>query len=294
MRNAIAMMNTKGGVGKSTLVLGLAETLSAQFGKNVLVIDTDAQASVSLMLLTAGNLNKLQVDGLTIVDMLVSKVLKDEPVSWTQFAVSGVSDVEEARTVYLVPSDMQLTLFEREVAKEKQLARLRTSVGGLLTDMRSVFDVIFIDCPPGLSVLTECWLREADFYISPTKPDHICVYALEVFNHFKNLNPEMGICREPRRAHQHAGHAVQEPTPNSSSACWRTRKSLLPASRAAHQRAATRDPLQNDGTHVRQQVSRQIRRRAANLCVELLDRLDQANPASDRPASARPAAPAAR
>ena len=47
MRNTIAVMNTKGGVGKSTLVLALAETLSAYYGKNVLVIDSDSQASVS-------------------------------------------------------------------------------------------------------------------------------------------------------------------------------------------------------------------------------------------------------
>ena len=47
MRNALAVMNTKGGVGKSTLVLAMAETLSAKFRKNVLIIDSDAQASVS-------------------------------------------------------------------------------------------------------------------------------------------------------------------------------------------------------------------------------------------------------
>ena len=39
MRNALAVMNTKGGVGKSTLVLAMAETLSAMFRKNVLIID---------------------------------------------------------------------------------------------------------------------------------------------------------------------------------------------------------------------------------------------------------------
>jgi MinD superfamily P-loop ATPase len=60
LRNSIAVMNAKGGVGKSPLVLALAETLSAKFGKNVLVIDTDAQASVSLMLMSSGNLNRLQ------------------------------------------------------------------------------------------------------------------------------------------------------------------------------------------------------------------------------------------
>src|ERR1700730_6722145 len=193
MRNVIAMMNTKGGVGKSTLVLAIAETLSAKFAKNVLVIDADAQASVSLMLLSAGNLNRLQVDGLTVVDLLVASVLKGISVDWPSYVVAGVSDVDEARSVFLIPSDMQLTLFEREVAKQRLLVRLRASVGALLSCVRAMFDIILIDCAPGLSVLTESWLREADFYLSPTNPDHLSAYALEVLAHFRGLNPEMGF-----------------------------------------------------------------------------------------------------
>ncbi|HWB46361.1 MAG TPA: ParA family protein [Hyphomicrobiaceae bacterium] len=193
MRNTIAVMNTKGGVGKSTLVLALAETLSAKFKKNVLIIDSDAQASVSAMLLTAANLHRLQSDGLTIVDLLVASVLNNQTVEWPRFVVGGVSDVDEARSVYLIPSDMQLTLFEREVSKESLHARLRTSIGGLLTHVRGVFDIILVDCPPGLSVLTESWLREADFHLSPTKPDYVSTCGLEVFRRFKGLNPEMGF-----------------------------------------------------------------------------------------------------
>ena len=129
MRNTIAVMNTKGGVGKSTLVLSLAETLSAQFRKNVLIINSNSQASVSAMLLTAANLHRLQSEGLTIVDLLVASVLNNVAVEWPRFVVGGVSDVDEARTVYLIPSDMQLTLFEREVSKESLHARLRSSIG---------------------------------------------------------------------------------------------------------------------------------------------------------------------
>jgi chromosome partitioning protein len=193
MRNTIAVMNTKGGVGKSTLVLALAETLSAQFRKNVLIIDSDSQASVSAMLLTAANLHRLQSEGLTIVDLLVSSVLNSQAVEWPRFVVGGVSDVDEARTVYLIPSDMQLTLFEREVSKESLHARLRGSISNLLSNVRGVFDVVFVDCPPGLSVLTESWLREADFHFSPTKPDYVSTCGLEVFRRFKGLNPEMGF-----------------------------------------------------------------------------------------------------
>jgi chromosome partitioning protein len=88
---------------------------------------------------------------------------------------------------------MQLTLFEREVSLEQALIQLRTSIGDLIRQLRPVFDLVLIDCPPGLSVVTECWLREADYHILPVVPDHLSVYALEVFSYFKGRNPEMGF-----------------------------------------------------------------------------------------------------
>lgn len=193
MRNTIAVMNTKGGVGKSTLVLALAETLSAAHNKNVLVIDSDAQATASNMLMTVNDLYRLQRDGLTIVDYLVAKVLRDEDAKWSDFVIRDVSDVDDARSVYLMPSDMQLTLFEREVSKEAAHGKLRASIAEVLNAVREIFDIVLIDCPPGLSVLTESWLREADFHISPTKADYVSVCGLEVFRRFKALNPEMGF-----------------------------------------------------------------------------------------------------
>ena len=193
MRNAIAVMNTKGGVGKSTLVLALAEPISATYGKNVLVIDSDAQASVSSMLMTVSGLYKLQSEGATIVDYLHASVLKNQKTDWPKFIVRNVSDVDDAGSVFLLPSDMQLTLLEREVSKESLHGRLREVIAELLAGVRKVFDVVLIDCPPGLSVLTESWLREADFHISPTKADYVSVCGLEVFRRFKSLNPEMGF-----------------------------------------------------------------------------------------------------
>jgi chromosome partitioning protein len=88
---------------------------------------------------------------------------------------------------------MQLTLLEREVSKESLHARLRAVIAELLAGVRKVFDIVLVDCPPGLSVLTESWLREADFHISPTKADYVSVCGLEVFRRFKSLNPEMGF-----------------------------------------------------------------------------------------------------
>ncbi|MCB1515186.1 MAG: ParA family protein, partial [Hyphomicrobiaceae bacterium] len=87
MRKTVAVMNTKGGVGKSTLVLALAETLSAFHGKNVLVIDSDSQASVSSMLVPVQGLHKLQTESTTVVDYLVATVLRGTEVNWTDYVV---------------------------------------------------------------------------------------------------------------------------------------------------------------------------------------------------------------
>lgn len=193
MRNTIAVMNTKGGVGKSTILLALAETLAAYHAKNVLVIDSDSQASVSSMLMSTADLYKLQSSSLTLVDYLVATVLNDQAEDWPRFVVRNLSDVDDAKSVYLIPSDVQLTLFEREVSRESLHARLRASIAHLLKEVRPVFDIVLIDCPPGLSVLTESWLREADYHVTPTKADYISTCGLEVFRRFKSLNPEMGF-----------------------------------------------------------------------------------------------------
>lgn len=193
MRNSITVMNAKGGVGKSTLVLALAETLSAFHGKRVLVIDSDAQASVSHMLMPQQQLTAVQDERQTIVDYLIGAVLKQSPQNWRQFVIGGVSDVDDARTVDLLPSDTNLTLFEREVSKGEHEATLRRAIGACLAEAAQTYDFILIDSAPGLSVVTECWLREASFYVSPTRPDYISTRGLAFLRKFRQRNPEMGF-----------------------------------------------------------------------------------------------------
>ncbi|HEY1247036.1 MAG TPA: ParA family protein, partial [Hyphomicrobiaceae bacterium] len=178
MRNSITVMNAKGGVGKSTLVLALAETLSAFHNKKVLVVDSDAQASISHMLMPQQQLTALQDEGQTIVDYLIGAVLKQSSQNWRHYVISGVSDVDDARSVDLLPSDTNLTLFEREVSKGEHEANLRRIIGNCLGEAQQAYDFILVDSAPGLSVLTECWLREAALYLSPTRPDYISTRGL--------------------------------------------------------------------------------------------------------------------
>jgi chromosome partitioning protein len=193
MRNTITVMNAKGGVGKSTLVLALAETLANDHGKKILVIDSDAQASISHMLLPQERLEAIQTGARTLVDYLIRTVLEQSQLSWRDFVAGGASDVDDARSIDLLPSDTHLTLFEREVSKADHERQLRVTTGALLREARDLYDLVLIDSAPGLSVLTEAWLREADFYLSPTRPDYICTRGLEFLRRFRERDPHMGF-----------------------------------------------------------------------------------------------------
>ena len=193
MRSTITIMNAKGGVGKSTLVLALAETLSVSHGKRVLVVDSDAHASISNMLMRPEWVQTIQAKGRTMVDYFIATALRNERIPWTAFLCSGVSDVDDASTIDLLPGGGHLTLFEREISKAGYEAQLRQCVRTFLADARNAYDFVLIDSAPGLSILTECWLREVDFYLSPTKPDYISTHGLQFLGQFSQRDAEMGF-----------------------------------------------------------------------------------------------------
>ena len=185
MGHSIAVMNTKGGVGKSTLVMAVAETLSVMHGKNVLVIDSDSQTSMSHMLMHETSWEQMERQNRTLADFMIIETLGPADAQWTDFVARGVSDVEEARSVFLIPSHMELSLFEREVSAQRKETELRQVVRKLLDETMRMFDIVLIDCPPGLSLLTECWLREVEYFMPPIKPDYLAVRGLGILKKFR-------------------------------------------------------------------------------------------------------------
>lgn len=193
MGQSIAIMNTKGGVGKSTLVMALAETLAVYHGKNVLVVDSDSQTSISIMMVDMARWEQIEAERRTLVEYVTNKVLGAGDADWKPHIVPNVSDVDDAETVYLMPAHMNLTLFEREVSAERKHTELRRTIRSFLEDAQRYFDVILIDCPPGLSVLTECWLRESNFYLPPTKADYLSVRGLSILHRFREHSSQHGF-----------------------------------------------------------------------------------------------------
>jgi chromosome partitioning protein len=189
MSQTIAVMNAKGGVGKSTVVMALAETLSTFHKKSVLVIDSDSQTSMSIMVMHMSRWEELEKTKRTLVDYLAAVTLAGGQADWRSYVAPRVSDVDEAETVYLIPSHMELSLFEREISERGLQQQLALNVRALLDDAKRYFDVIFVDCPPGISILTETWLRECDFYMPPTKADYLSVRGLAIIERYRDLAP---------------------------------------------------------------------------------------------------------
>jgi chromosome partitioning protein len=195
MASSIAVVNAKGGVGKTTLVLALAETLSAFHDLKVLVVDSDAHASLSSMLLPGHWIGNSQAQERTFVDYLIATVLTATPANWQAFVVNGVSDVDEARSIDVLVGGGHLTLFEREVSKGNHERGLRSAIRVFLAEACQIYDLVLIDSAPGLSVLAECWLREADFYLSPAKPDYLSTRGLQFLHRFGANDVHLGFAQ---------------------------------------------------------------------------------------------------
>mgnify|MGYP001228417381 FL=1 len=131
----------------------------------------------------------------TIVDYLINQVLGPADRNWRDFITSGVSDVDEAQSIYLMPSHMELALFEREVSTQKREVQLRGAIRAFLQEARQMFDIIIVDCPPGLSLITECWLRECDYLLPPTKPDYLGVRGFSILKRFLEQYADQGFAK---------------------------------------------------------------------------------------------------
>ncbi len=190
---SIAIMNAKGGVGKSTLTMAIAETLAEHHGRSSLIIDADGQMSISLMMARGGLLSERREARLTLVGLFLREVLEDTRTDWPHYVLRDISDIDEIGGLYLLPGDMDLPLLEREVAVTNKFAAMRASARALLASAANYVDVVLVDCAPGISVMTETWLRECDFHLIPVKPDFLAVSGLEYVRRFRSRNPEMGF-----------------------------------------------------------------------------------------------------
>ena len=174
----VAIVNQKGGVGKTTTAVNLGTALAA-VGEQVLLIDLDPQGNASTGL---GVTKHQRVQG--TYDLIIDR--------------RGIADVTIATAIpglSVIPSSIDLTGAELElVGMSEREYRLRAAI----RDRKADYNYILIDCPPALGLLTLNALTAADAVLVPLQCEF---YALEGLSHLmrtiervrKNLNPRLEI-----------------------------------------------------------------------------------------------------
>ena len=177
----VTVANQKGGVGKTTTVVNLAAAL-AELGRSVLVVDLDPQGNA-----TTGLGVSSRTDNPGVYDVLI----EDVPMAQT------VVPVPETDAVRLVPASLDLAGAEIElVSMVAREYRLRKALASYLEENPT--DVVLIDCPPSLGLLTLNALVAAEELLIPIQCEY---YALEGLGQLirtvdmvrEHLNPTLRI-----------------------------------------------------------------------------------------------------
>ena len=201
-----SVANLKGGVGKSTTTVMMADSLAYFFGMNVCVIDLDPQANSSQMLMTEHGVQAAYEHGKG-ASHLLTQFMNREPANAAPFIAPNAVTLEELRLaeqqdrrlgwVSILPAHPHLRLQELDLEEEwyskagtpTQLASaLQAHFSEAFDYLRPLFDIILIDCPPHLSPLARAGLALTDIYITPTIADAVCTWGTKQFSDWVGAN----------------------------------------------------------------------------------------------------------
>ncbi|GAA2959530.1 ParA family protein [Microbacterium schleiferi] len=182
-RRIFTVSNQKGGVGKTTSTVNLAAAF-AHMGATVLVVDLDPQGNASTALSIPHNAETPSVYDVLVEERPLSEVVQQSPESPRLFCAPS--------TIHLAGAEIELVSL---VARER---RLRTALEKYLSTTGADIDIVLIDCPPSLGLLTINAFTAADEVLIPIQCEY---YALEGLSQLmgtvsmiqKHLNPTLAL-----------------------------------------------------------------------------------------------------
>ncbi|WP_329743043.1 ParA family protein [Dyella sp. A6] len=178
----ISLINMKGGVGKTTLAVNIADCLTRQHGASVLMLDVDPQFNGTQCLMTPEDYVAHRTAGKdTMLDLFDRKRVKASTVQGSaEVKPKTLDEIEliEARgNFYLLPGSLDLYRLEMAPGEGRE-NRIKAYLSAISAD--ADYDYVVIDTPPTPSVWMTSALIASDYYLIPVRPDPLSLTGLDL------------------------------------------------------------------------------------------------------------------
>lgn len=183
--HVLSFINLKGGVGKTTTAVAVAEMLAQEHRQHVLLIDLDPQTNATVTLISEDQWAEMDKDGRTIAQLFEDRL---NPQNAPKFDIEKaiarrVSTINDGiARLDLLPSSIRLIDLQDRIPMIALSGNFTTNpleiLRSALLPVIDRYDYIIIDCPPSLGTVTKNGLRISTGYVIPTIPDIVSTWGI--------------------------------------------------------------------------------------------------------------------
>lgn len=181
----LSFINLKGGVGKTTVAVAVAEFLAHEQRRHVLLIDLDPQTNATVTVIPEEQWAEMDKAGRTVAQLFADKLNGEEPPKFEieQAIARRVSTISDGiARLDLLPSSIRLIDLQDRIPMIALSGNFTSNpleiLKNALQPVLERYDYVIIDCPPSLGTVTKNGLRISTGYVIPTIPDIVSTWGL--------------------------------------------------------------------------------------------------------------------